>query len=352
MKKMGMLLIVTILVASILMGCQAAPAASQSAAQGEPPAASASEKTPEQSDGGTKEAAERLKIGLSLYYRTDEYYTDIENCMKLEAEKLDIDLSIQDANADLSKQIQQVEDFISEGVDAIIMSPADPVGSVACVEAAKEAGIPIFTYDGVMDDNTDIAAYTICDFYADGYSLGEWAAEYISKNLDGKANVAILDYPASPVVCGERANGFSDAVSKLEGVKIISRQDGKATRADSMAVAENILMANPDDVDLFFAINYESGAGAAAAIESMGSDAIVTCVGWGKEALEKLSANDKIMKAYLLGNPMDHTKILGAAKDFIEGKQIDPKVTYQYIVVDNETLESKVDWKNIIGMRK
>ena len=42
--------------------------------------------------------------------------------------------------------------------------------------------------------------------------------------------------------------------SKLEGVNVISRQDGKATRADSMAVAENILTANPDNVDLFFAI--------------------------------------------------------------------------------------------------
>ncbi len=351
MKKISVLLLAVLMAVMLFAGC-AQPAAEASASeQAQSSTDGAKESASENSVGGETDG-KRLKMGLSLYYRTDEYYTDIENCMKLEADKLGIDLIVQDANADLSKQIQQVEDFISEGVDAIIMSPVDPVGSVACVEAAKAAGVPVFTYDGIMEDNTDVTAYTICDFYADGYSMGEWAADYITENLDGKANVAILDYPTSPVVCGERANGFSDAVSKLEGVNVISRQDGKATRADSMAVAENILTANPDNVDLFFAINYESGAGAAAAIESMGSDAVVTCVGWGKEALEKLSSGDKLMKAYLLGNPMDHAKILEVAKDFIEGKEIEQEVTYQYIAVDSENLDSKVDWKSIIELRQ
>lgn len=301
--------------------------------------------------GADSDKDEQLTFGVSLYYRSDEYYVDIENCMKREADKLGVKLDIQDANADLSKQIQQVEDFISNGVDAILISPVDPAGSQACVAAAKEAGIPIFTYDGVLDDNTDVTAYTTCDFYADGVKTGEWAAKYIEENLGGTAKVAILDYPPSPVVCGLRADGFADAVTKLPGVEIVARQNCMGSRTEGMTVMENILTANDDDVDVVFAINYEAGAGAAAAIEAEKADTIVTCVAWSKEGLEKLDAGDDILKAFMLGVPSDHAKLIQVAKDYCEGKEIEKEVTYEYIVVDHDTLNEKVDWKSIIDMR-
>lgn len=338
MKKILALILTLTLVIGLFAGCSQTPSA--------PVSGNDNSQT-----GGDNAGGKKLVFGLSLFYRTDEYYMDIENSMKKEAEKLGIELLVQDANTDLSKQIQQIEDFITKKVDAIIMSPCDPVGSQACVEAAKKAGIPIFTYDGIMEDNTDVAGYTTCDFYSDGYKTGQWAKEYIEKNLDGKAKVAILDYPASPIVCGGRADGFEAAVKELEGVEVVARQDGKGSRTDGMTVMENILTANSNDVDVVFAINYESGAGAAAAIEAAKADTIVTCVAWSKEGLEKMEADDPIMKAYMLGVPSDHTKILQAAKDVCEGKTIDKEVTYEYIVVDHDTLDEKVDWKAIIDMR-
>ena len=294
---------------------------------------------------------DQLVFGVSLYYRSDEYYVDIENCMKREADRLGVKLDIQDANTDLSKQIQQVEDFISNGVDAIIISPCDPAGSAACVAAANEAGIPIFTCDGILDDVTDVTAYTTCDFYADGVKTGEWAANYIQENLGGKAKVAILDYPPSPIVCGQRADGFADAVTKLDGVEVVARQNCMGSRTEGMSVMENILTANSNDIDVVFAINYEAGAGAAAAIEAANADTIVTCVAWSKEGLEKLDAGDDILKAFMLGVPSDHAKLIEVAKNYCEGKEIEKEVTYEYIVVDHDTLNDKVDWKSIIEMR-
>ena len=83
------------------------------------------------------------------------------------------------------------------------------------------------------------------------------------------ANVAVIDFPQSSIVCGLRAQGFIDGVKKLPGVKIVAQQDGKATRSDSMNVMENILTANPD-VQVVYGINFDTCAGAKAAIEAAG----------------------------------------------------------------------------------
>ena len=87
----------------VICGLRAARSGSSASEQAQSSADGAKESASENSAGGETDG-KRLKMGLSLYYRTDEYYTDIENCMKLEADKLGIDLIVQDANADLSKQ--------------------------------------------------------------------------------------------------------------------------------------------------------------------------------------------------------------------------------------------------------
>ncbi|NLD59299.1 MAG: sugar ABC transporter substrate-binding protein [Clostridiales bacterium] len=300
---------------------------------------------------GLGEAEKPYTFGVSLFYRSDEFYIDIENMMKVYAEEIGVELIIQDANTDSSVQLRQFEDFIQMGVDAIVFSPCDPAACVPAIESANAAGIPVFTYDGVVEDKSLIASGMYSDFYADGYAAGTWAKGYIEKNLGGSAKVALLDYPLSPVVCGLRADGFSDAVSELEGVEIVARQDGHATRTGGMEVMETILTANVNDVDLVFAINYESGAGAASAIESAGADCAVVCVAWGKEALEKLDAGDPYIKALLLGDPSDQAEIIKIAKDYLDGKEVPAESGYSYYIVEHDTLNDLIDWRFIIDMR-
>ena len=338
MKKAIALLLVLVLTLGLLVGC--------GKTEGEPAASE------QQSAAENNDSEKKYTFGVSLFYRSDEFYVDIENMMKIAAEKAGVELIIQDANADASAQMRQFEDFIQMGVDAILFSPCDPVACASAVEAANAAGIPVFTYDGTVEDNSGIASGMYSDFYADGYAAGTWAKEYIEKNLDGKANVAILDFPASPIVCGLRADGFQDAVEELEGVNVVARQDGKATRTGGMEVMENILTANGNAVDLVFAINYESGAGAASAIESAGADGKVVCVAWGQEALQKIEDNDPYVKALLLGDPRDQAEIVNVAKAYLDGEEVEKETYYSYYMVTNENLKEKIDWKAIIDLRK
>lgn len=290
-------------------------------------------------------------IGVSMLYRSDEFYIDIENLLKLKAEELGIDLIVQDANCDPTVQMRHFEDFIQMDVDAIIFSACDPVACSTAVAAANEAGIPVFTFDCDAANDEGITGEMCNDFYEEGYEAGEWAKEYITEELDGHARVAILDYAASFLVSGQRANGFEDAVTEMEGVELVAREDGKATRTVCMELVEDLIEEYNGEIDLVFAINYESGAGAISALKAAGVEAGIICAAWGEEPLQQLSEGDPYLKAVLLGDPRDQVKILEIAKDYLDGKKIEKYNEYSYYLVTSETLDDKIDWRAIIQLR-
>lgn len=289
-------------------------------------------------------------IGISLFYRRDEYYKDLEAGFKVAAKKAGYTLLIQDADTDPAKQTQQIEDFVSKKVDAIALSCTDPAGLVPAIEAAVAKGIPVFTFDG-PSNSKKVITHVGFDFYEDGLLVGQWAQKYISSKLGGKAKVAILDYPQSAIVCAKRANGFADAVVKnMPGVKIVARQDGKASRTDSMSVMENILTSNPD-IDLVYGINYDTGAGALAAIKAAKSKAVVVCNAWGVEGFKQLEANDPIMKAFACSSPaVQAADTIKAIGEYFAGKPVPKDYMSHSIVLDATTIKN-FDWRSIVALR-
>lgn len=307
-----------------------------------------SEKVEQQKSNG---ADEKKVIGISLFYRRDEYYKDIEASFLYEGEKAGFELLIQDADTDPAKQTQQIEDFVQKGVDAIALSCCDPAGLVPAIETAVDAGIPVFTYDGPSESDK-VVTHVGFDFYEDGASVGRWVKKYIEENLGGKAQVAIIDFPQSAIVCALRAKGFRDVMESMEGIEIVAQQDGKASRTDSMAVMENILTAHPD-VDVVFGINYDTAAGAAAAIEAAGrNDIIVTGGAWGVEPFEQLEANHPILKAFFVTSPaVQAHDTIQAIKDYFAGKDIPKEIKSQSKVYDANNIK-ELDWRSIVERRK
>jgi len=303
------------------------------------------EKTTEETTGKKK------VIGISLFYRRDEYYKDLESSFIYEAEKAGYDVIIQDADTDPARQTQQLEDFVQRKVDAIALSATDPAGMVPAIEAAVAAGIPVITFDGPSESDK-VITHVGFDFYQDGYSVGEWVKKYINEKLGGKAEVAIIDFPQSAIVCGLRAQGFRDVMETMEGVTIVAQQDGKATRTDSMAVMENILTAHPD-VDVVFGINYDTCAGAAAAIEAAGrTDIIVTGGAWGEEPFTKLENNDPILKAFFVTSPaVQAADTIKALTEYFEGKEVPKEYKSESMVYDATNIKD-LDWRAIVARRK
>ncbi|NLJ40069.1 MAG: substrate-binding domain-containing protein [Clostridiales bacterium] len=289
-------------------------------------------------------------IGVSLFYRRDEYYKDLDSAFLKEAKAAGVKVIIQDADSDPAKQTQQIEDFVQQKVDAIALAATDPAGMVPAIEAAVAAGIPVVTYDG--DANTDkTSTFVGFDYYDDGVMVGEWTADYINEHLDGTAKIAVIDFPQSAIVCGLRAQGFIDTVLEKTDSEIVAQQDGKATRSDSMSVMENILTANPD-VQIVYGINFDTAAGAKAAIEAADrKDIIVVGTAYGEEAFRALENDDPIMKAFASSSPQVQARdTIASIVKLLNGEDI-PKETLSKSQLFDATTIKDYDWKAIIDER-
>jgi ribose transport system substrate-binding protein len=300
-----------------------------------------------ETDGEDKE--EKV-VGISLFYRRDEYYKDLDAAFQKEAKAAGLKVIIQDADSDPAKQTQQIEDFVQQGVDAIALAATDPAGMVPAIDAAVDAGIPVVTYDG--DANTDkTSTFVGFDFYDDGYMVGKWTAEYINENLDGKAKVAVIDFPQSAIVCAQRAQGFIDAILESTDSEIVAQQDGKASRSDSMNVMENILTANPD-VQVVFGINFDTCAGAKAAIDAADNkNVIVVGTAYGEESFLALENDDPILKAFAFSSPQVQARdTIASIVKILNGEEI-PKETLSKSQLLDSTSIKDYDWESIIAER-
>lgn len=298
-------------------------------------------------------SAKPKKIGVSLFYRRDEFYKDLETGFMEGAKKYGFEINMQDADTDPSRQTQQIEDFIAAKVDIIMLAAASPSGLVPAVKEANKAGIPVVTFDGsITEGAAQLLTFVGMDNIEAGVDAGKWAKNYIEKNLGGKANVVILDFPQSAVVCGNRVVGFKSALQGMPGVKIVAQQDGKASRTESMSVMENILTANKK-IDVVFGINDDTIFGAVAACEAAGrTDMVFVDVGWSKELFDKLKAGDKYVKASAVQNPyLMGISAIEAAKSYFEGKKLPKEVLQAPILTTKENVNS-LGWEAIVAKRK
>lgn len=123
-----------------------------------------------------------------------------------------------DANNSSSKQIQQVEKMVSDGIDLLIISPNEASPLTAIVEQVYDKGIPVI----VIDRKTSSSRYTAY-VGAENYQVGKMAAQYIVKLLQGKGKVVeILGLPGSSPAM-ERDKGFSDELSRFPAIKLQSQ---------------------------------------------------------------------------------------------------------------------------------
>jgi ribose transport system substrate-binding protein len=230
-------------------------------------------------------AANAEGIGASLLTQQHPFYNELAKAITAEAKAKNVSVEISIANQDLNKQLADIEDFIVKGVDVIIMSPVDSKGALAAVMRAQTAGIKVITVD-VPVEGAKVASYIGTDNYAGGVKAGELMAEQIG----GKGNVAIIDYPLVQSVVN-RVNGFKEAIAKHPDIKIVSIQTG-ITRAEALAVAQNMLQANPD-INGIFGFGDDAALAAAVAIKSSGLSGKVKVVGFDgmPEAMKAVDAD-------------------------------------------------------------
>jgi ribose transport system substrate-binding protein len=211
-----------------------------------------------------------VKIGASLLTQQHPFYVELANAMKAEAAKDHAQIDIAIANQDLSKQIADVQDFVTKKVDVIVISPVDSKGVKAAVLTAEKAGIPVITVD-ISAAGVEVASHIATDNYAGGLQAGA----LMCKVLGGKGKVGVIDYPTIQSVI-DRVTGFKKALAACPDVKIVAIQPG-ITRADALSAAQNMLQANPDLAGIF---GFGDDAAMAAAVAGKSAGNKVKVIGF------------------------------------------------------------------------
>lgn len=212
--------------------------------------------------------SKKWRVGVTLLTKQHPFYQELESAMRETAQKEGIELLIQSAEFNLADQTAQVENFLTSGVDALIICPVDSAGIAGAVKKANAAKVPVFTADIAAQDGE-----VVCHVASDNVQGGRLAGEYMAKLLNGKGKIVIIDHPVVTSV-QDRTRGFLEAISKYPGIQVVDRPPGDGVRDKAMAVAETMLQKYPDLAGIF-AINDSTALGALKAVESMGRTSVV-----------------------------------------------------------------------------
>ena len=150
-----------------------------------------------------------------------------------------------DAEGHTALLIHQIEQFIEQKVDLIVLGTNDEKAVVPVIAKAYKSGIPVI----VLDRGIKGKAYTTF-INSDNIKIGALGAEYISKRLQGKGLVLLLEGLQTADVTLLRSKGFLDEIGKYKGIKVIKRT-GNYLRKDALSEMEK-LVADGIQVDAIF----------------------------------------------------------------------------------------------------
>ncbi|MFV0321942.1 MAG: substrate-binding domain-containing protein [Alphaproteobacteria bacterium] len=262
--------------------------------------------------------AQDYKIGASLLTQQHPFYVDLTDAMKAEAEKQNVDLKVSIANQDLNKQLADIQDFITQDVDAIILSPVDSKGVGGALARAKKAGIPVFTVD-ISADGSDVVSHVATD----NYGGGEIAGDLMGQFLGGKGEVAVIHYPTVQSVI-DRVDGFSKVLNeKYPDIEIVDIQPG-ITRPEALSATQNMLQAHPDITGIF-GFGDDAALAATVAVNTAKKQDQVKIIGFdgleeARNAVDKEKAFVAVIRQY--PDKMGATA-LNAAVDYLNGKEVE-----------------------------
>ncbi|MBW8797339.1 MAG: substrate-binding domain-containing protein [Streptomyces sp.] len=204
------------------------------------------------------------KIGLSLSTLNNPFFVQIRAGAQAEARKQGVDLTVTDAQNDASQQANQLQNFTSSGLGAIIVNPVDSDAASNSVKAADKADIPVIAVDRGVNN-----AKTATLVASDNVAGGELAAKTIAEKLGGQGKIVILQGQAGTSAARERAQGFAEGLKAYPGIQVVAQQPADFDRTKGLDVMSNLLQAHPD-VQGVIAANDEMALGA---IKALGSKA-------------------------------------------------------------------------------
>lgn len=200
-------------------------------------------------------------LGVSLMNLSSEFIVMLQQAMQAKARELGVKLIINDAQRSPERQVQQVESFIAQRVDAIILNPCEVEASSPAVDRARAAGIPI------VNVNSETRSGPTAFVGSRDEESARLAMEFIARRLNGRGNLVMMHGYLGQAAQIRRDRGAREVLARYPGLKLLADQTAEWDRAKAVTLMENWIQAYGTNIQAVFAHNDEMGLGAVLALQ-------------------------------------------------------------------------------------
>lgn len=287
---------------------------------------------------------EKIKIGICISDFNDKFLSYMIKEMKDYSESLDnVEIEYVDSKKDSNIQLSQVENFISEGIDVLVVNPVDRDSTNTISAKAKEAGVPIISFNNEFDNQDD----PVCFIDSDRKQSGILEMEYLAKKVNYKGNVAIIMGFMGNEGQKLRTEAIHEVIEKYPDMKIVAEQTAGWNRAKGMALMESWLESGKD-INVVACENDEMAIGALIAIERAGKLGEITVGGIDAtpEALNYINSGKLDVTVYPNLNSQSQA-VLDIAVKVAKGEKVEKTISFQNELVTRENADKYMEkWKN------
>ena len=276
------------------------------------------------------------KIGVSMAKFNDNFLTVLRNRMSDYAKtQTGVSLQIEDAQNQVSKQLSQMQNFIANKVDAIIVNPVDTSATPAMTKLAAEAGVPL-VYVNRQPADFDALGPKAAFVASNEAESGTLETQAICKLLGGKGDILVIEGELSNQAAVQRTKDIHEVIATPEcsGMKIIAELTADWDRTKARDLMTNWLSKGMK-YDAIVSNNDEMAIGAIQAMKARGLDtkkAIVGGVDATRDALASMKAGD--LKVTVFQDAAGQAKgAVDDALDLIAGKPVEKKVYIPFLLV-------------------
>lgn len=271
------------------------------------------------------------RIALSVSTLDNPFFVDLRDGAQKAADEAGYELVIGNAQDNASQQQSDIQNYVTQQVDALLVNSVDTEAVVPAIEQANNADIPVLALDRVPDGG-ELLSTISSDNVAGGRMAGEQLIEAV-----GSGPVAHLE--GTPGLSGtrDRGEGFQKAIDGQNAVEVVASQSANFDRDEGLNVMQNISQANPE-LKGVFADNDEMALGAARALgDKAGNEVSVVGFDANDDALQAIQ--EGTMLASVAQNP---TRIgeLGVEKAVaaIEGEDVEKEIPVEVELVTQDNV--------------
>jgi len=309
-----------------MVGC--APAAQVPVVPASEPAAAPSTEAAESAP--VVQAEGKMKIGFCVADADDQWlsylYNEAQNFAK---ENPDFDFLFGDGRNDLAEQTNVIENWIMQGVDAIVVNPFDSESTGTFIDMCHNAGIKIISVNRPLanQDSADGGCY------GDSKQSGIMNMQYLADKLEGKGKVAIFVGEPAQEAAILRTEGFKEVIASYPDIEIVFEQTGHWNRDEGMKLMEDLLQSG-QEVDCIASNNDEMAIGAYLALQNANNTHIIIGgIDASPDALQYLGSDSQYVVTVFQDARGQAYGALGLAVALLKGEVVEKEVLIPYELV-------------------